>query len=45
VADDEMELFGLYFDEENQQARRGVVRGSAEEGVTLAHTLANDLKG
>ena len=41
---DEMELLGLYYDEEAQQARRGSVRGRAEDGVSLAYELADRLK-
>ena len=40
----QMELLGLYYDEELQQARRGSARGRAEDGVQLACELADRLK-
>ena len=40
---DSIELRGLYYDEENQQARRGCVRGAAADAVALACDLADRL--
>ena len=40
---DAIELRGLYYDEDNQQARRGRVRGSAADAVALACDLADRL--
>ncbi len=40
----QMELLGLYYDEELQQAGRGSARGRAEDGVQLAYELADRLK-
>lgn len=40
---DAIELRGLYYDEDNQQARRGRVRGAAADAVALACDLADRL--
>lgn len=40
---DAIELRGLYYDEDNQQARRGCVRGAAADAVALACDLADRL--
>ena len=40
----QLELMGLYYDEETQQARRGRAVGSPTDAVALAYDLADDLK-
>ena len=40
---DAIELCGLYYDEDNQQARRGRVRGAVADAVALACDLADRL--
>ena len=39
-----LELLGLYFDEEKQQARRACVQGSPAGVITMAHDLADRLR-
>lgn len=45
VQDDTLELLGLYFDEEKQEARHGRMQGPATDAVALAHALADELLG
>ena len=40
----EIDLMGLYFDEDTQEARRGIARGSVEDAVALACDLADRLR-
>ena len=44
MSGDEVELLGLYYDEETQRAYRGRAEGSAEDAVALAHGLADRLR-
>ena len=43
VNGESIELMGLYYDEEKQQARRGRVEGAAADAVALAYDLADQL--
>jgi len=43
VSGESIELMGLYYDEEKQQARRGRVEGAAADAVALAYDLADQL--
>lgn len=43
VSGESIELMGLYYDEEKQQARRGRIEGAASDAVTLACELADRL--
>ena len=44
MRDGGLELLGLYFDEEKQQARRGRVQGAPADAVAMAHDLADCLR-
>ena len=41
---DTIGLFGLYYDENKQQARRGFVQGSRDEAASMACALADSLR-
>ena len=43
VNGESIELMGLYYDEDKQQARRGRVEGAAADAVALAYDLADQL--
>jgi hydroxymethylbilane synthase len=43
VSGESIELMGLYYDEEKQQARRGRIEGAATDAVALACELADQL--
>ena len=43
MSGESIELMGLYYDEEKQQARRGRVEGAAADAVALAYDLADQL--
>ena len=45
VSGESIVLYGLYYDEVRQRFRRGVMRGEATEGVALACSLADELRG
>lgn len=44
VTGDEVELLGLYFDEDAQQAYRGRAQGPAADAVAIAEKLADELR-
>lgn len=44
VSDGGIVLYGLYYDENRQQARKGVAEGAVEDAVAIAHDLAERLR-
>ena len=41
---DTVSLYGLYYDEDQQQARRGFVQGARADAIAMAHSLADTLR-